>query len=162
MKAISHLDGVWCGGPYGLCIGPSTVAAHKLGAGMLPQPRGQGVGGPVGQHIDPLAGLHVQQDRGVHMSPAGGEVVHAQRPCPWLFRPTTQQPQQRVGADRDRQMLGEPSSRASGQDLHEPLEDAPEPWGSAGEPLGQAVDRDRSLSTAVGDVAGGLAWWISL
>jgi hypothetical protein len=46
-------------------VAARVVSTDHLRAGVGAQPLGEGVGEPVGQHIDRLAGVHVHQDRGV-------------------------------------------------------------------------------------------------
>ena len=77
MPAISDLHRVGQGTADGLGIGRRAVTAHDLDARMLAQPRFQGVGGAVGQHVDPLMGLGVDDHGGIAVAPAQSEVVDA-------------------------------------------------------------------------------------
>jgi hypothetical protein len=78
VKTVGHLDGVRCSVPGALGVGAGPVAADDLHAGMVFQPPGQSAGLAVAQHVDGLAGVHVDQDGRVGMAAPFGEVIHAQ------------------------------------------------------------------------------------
>lgn len=61
-----------------LAVGAGSVPADVLGPGVLAQPRDQGLGGAVGQDVDPRAGLGVDEHGGVSLASAQGEVVDAE------------------------------------------------------------------------------------
>ena len=60
-------------------VGAGTVSAHHLHARVLAQPRLQRGGQTVGQHVDALAGLRVDQDGGVPAISTDREVVDLPR-----------------------------------------------------------------------------------
>ena len=71
---------------------------------MFAQPRFQGVGRAVGQHVDPFMGLGIDDHGGVAVAPAQSEVVdadHAGRP-PCGQRDAQQGTQSRVARDARR------------------------------------------------------------
>lgn len=59
-------------------VGRGPVATDDLGAWMLAQPSGEGLGGTVGQNIHDSTGLHVNEDGSVGAAPAEGELVDAE------------------------------------------------------------------------------------
>ncbi len=61
-----------------LAVGGGAVAADVLDPGVLAQPRGQGPGGAVGQDVDPLAGLGVDEHCRVAVPALEREVVDAE------------------------------------------------------------------------------------
>ena len=64
----------------GLGVGRRAVAADQLDAGMGLEPRLDGRGVAVGQEVDDLAGLEVDDDGAVALSLAPGPVVDADEP----------------------------------------------------------------------------------
>ena len=83
MPAICDLHRIGQGTADGLGVGRGAVTAHDLDARILAQPRFQGVGGAVGQHVDPLVGLGVAHHGGTAVPPALSEVVDADHAgCP--------------------------------------------------------------------------------
>jgi hypothetical protein len=118
VEPVGYLDGVRCPDPdaVGVCAG--TVTAHDLCAGMRAQPRGEGVRGAVGQHIDRLVCVHVDQHGGVDLTTTQGEVVHPEhlgRPTRRCWRGGTQQPQQGAAAGRDRELGRESGAGTTSQ-----------------------------------------------
>jgi hypothetical protein len=112
MPAISDLHRVGQGAADGLGTGRRAVTAHDLDARMLPQPCLQGVGGAVGQHIDPLMGLGVDHHGGTAVPPTQGEVVdadHAGHP-PGGQRDAQQSAQGRVVRQARREHRQQPCS----------------------------------------------------
>jgi hypothetical protein len=83
MPAVADLHCLRCCGPDRLGIGRRPVAAYDLHARMVTQPRGQGVGFAVGQHIDTAMGDRIDQQRRITAAPAQREVVHAQHGRRW-------------------------------------------------------------------------------
>lgn len=63
-----------------LGVGGRAVAAHGLDARTLTQPPLQRLDGAAGQHVDTFTGLDVDQDGGVVVAAAQGEVVDPQNP----------------------------------------------------------------------------------
>jgi hypothetical protein len=75
-------------------VGAGAVSAHHLHAGMGAQPRLHRRGQPVGQDVDALAGLRIDQDARVLPRAAQREVVDAEHA---RHRPHRQrQPEQRA------------------------------------------------------------------
>jgi len=77
MPPVGDLDRVGQGAADGLGIGGRAVTAHDVDAWMLAQPCLQGVGGAVGQHVEPLVRLGVDHHGRVAMAPAQGKVIDA-------------------------------------------------------------------------------------
>lgn len=65
MPAVSDLHRVGQSAADRLRIGGRSVTADDLDVRMPAQPRFEGVGGAVGQHLDPLMGLSVDHHSGV-------------------------------------------------------------------------------------------------
>ena len=86
MPAIGDLDGL--GGtlarPVG--VGAGAIAAEDLDAGVVLQPGGEGLSGPVGQEIDGDTPLLVHQERAVGAATLAGSVVHAEHTRRRRFR----------------------------------------------------------------------------
>lgn len=77
MPAITDLHRVRQGTADSLGIGRRAVTAYDLDARMFVQPCFRGVGRAVGQHVDPLMGLGIDDHGGVAVAPAQSEVVDA-------------------------------------------------------------------------------------
>ena len=120
MPAVADLHRLRCALADRLGVGGRPVAADDLGSGMLTQPRRQGGGLAVGQHIDPPVGDGVDQHGRVAASAPERDIVDAEH--------------RRSRRRRDRERHQHPQHRRA-RDLH------PEPGqhGGAG-PTGQ---RDR-------------------
>lgn len=88
--------------PGGLSIGAGSVAADDLDLGVLGEPGGDGLGFAVGQHVDRAAGFQFDEDRGVDVPAAQGEVVDAEDPDPRgrVFGKVSDQAQHGVLGDR--------------------------------------------------------------
>lgn len=83
MPAVRDLDRVGQGAADGLGVGGRAVRAHDLDARMPAQPRLKRVGRAVGQHVDPLMALGVDDHGGIAVPAAQSEVIdadHAGRP----------------------------------------------------------------------------------
>jgi hypothetical protein len=78
--------------------------------GWYAQPRGEGVGDVVGQHVHRTVGGHVQHDRAETTASAYGELVHAHHLDlrDWWKRETADLPQQRGPAHHDGQVCQDP------------------------------------------------------
>src|SRR5690606_28336813 len=68
VPAVGDLDRVGCPVADGLGVGTGPVPAHDLHPGVFPQPGGDGLLLPVGQHVDRAAGGDVDEDGRVDMS----------------------------------------------------------------------------------------------
>ena len=68
VESIRDLDGVGRSGAGAVGIGAGPVAADHLNPGMRLQPRGEGAGLPVGQHVDRPVGVHVDEHRAVEVA----------------------------------------------------------------------------------------------
>jgi hypothetical protein len=75
VPAVSDLHGQGCPLVGAVGVRAGTVTAHDLGAGMLAQPVGEGVGLPVGQQLQRAVGGHVDQHTAVDVAAAQREVV---------------------------------------------------------------------------------------
>ena len=62
---VADLEGIGQRLTHGCCKASGTVSADDLDARMLTQPPGKGSGPEVGQDIDPLTSLSVDQDGGI-------------------------------------------------------------------------------------------------
>ena len=111
MPAISHLHRARRPLPGGLGVGTSAVSADHLDPGVIAQPVGQRRGLAVGQQIDRAAGVDVDQDGAVVMTPAQREVIDAKHRQPPNRRvgQAAQQPYQGIAAGRHTQ----PTSQSS-------------------------------------------------
>lgn len=76
MKAVSNLYRIRCSTGCTIGIFGGAVAADNFYAGMLLKLGGQGVGGTVGEQIDWLMALKVNQDRAKHLAFAQREVIN--------------------------------------------------------------------------------------
>jgi hypothetical protein len=52
VPAVGDLDGIRCCLPGAISVAPGPVPADDLGAGMRPQPVGEGGGLPIGEQVD--------------------------------------------------------------------------------------------------------------
>jgi hypothetical protein len=77
VPSIGDLLGLGRGFSGGLGVGRRTVAADQLDTGMSFEPRPDGRGVAVGQEIDDIVRLEVDDDRAVALSFAPGPVVDA-------------------------------------------------------------------------------------
>lgn len=64
--------------PHRLRIRGRAVPAHDLDARVRPQPPGHHFGAAPSQHVDPGAGVGIDQHGGVLGTPAQGEVINRQ------------------------------------------------------------------------------------
>lgn len=142
MPAIGDLD---CGGravagALGIRAGPVPADNGRAGVGF--QPRFHGGGLPVREHVDDVAGVHVDQHGSVHVPLAQGKVVDAEDVrCPARLGSGDcgEQPQDRRGVHGNAQPPGKPGAGPAGEFQPEPGEhlrqrDAP-PAVSAGQPV---------------------------
>lgn len=77
MPAVTNLHGVGQSTTDGLGVSRGAVAADDVDARMSAKPCFQGVGRAVGQHVDPLVGLGIDDHGGIAVAPAQSEVVDA-------------------------------------------------------------------------------------
>lgn len=118
-----------------------AVAADDFDAGVLAQPRGQSPGLVVGQQVQGLVGLAVDQDRPVPAALPRRELVHSQHPRdrPGRLRQRHHHAQHSHPADHDAQHQPQPDHGASGQNdtksTYGPLQDGRSPTVTAGQPL---------------------------
>ena len=112
MPAVGDLDRVRGAAARPVRIGPRPVADHHRDARTLAQPGGQGVGTAVGQQVHDLTPLEVAQDRAVAPPAAPRPVVHAEHSGCHGRRADggapSDQPEQRVAADRRAEAAGQP------------------------------------------------------
>ena len=80
MPAVRDLHRRWGPLPHAIGISPGPVASDDLHAGMLTQPRGQGLGLAVGQQVDNRVALQVDQDGAVAVATAPGPIVDGNHP----------------------------------------------------------------------------------
>ncbi|GGP72006.1 hypothetical protein GCM10010185_51730 [Saccharothrix coeruleofusca] len=80
MPSIADLHRVGQSTANRLGVGGRAVPAYHFDTGMPAQPRFQGGGVAAGQDRDASAGLGVDDDRGVAVAAAQGEIVHADHP----------------------------------------------------------------------------------
>ena len=78
MPAVRDLDRVWRAVRGSQRVGAGPVPADHLHAGVLPQPPGEGAGLPVVEHVDGLAGIHVDQQGRIRVPASFREIIHAQ------------------------------------------------------------------------------------
>ena len=78
VEAVGHLDGVRSALPGALGVGAGPVPADDLHARVVFQPLGESLGLAVGQHVDGLVCVHVDQDGRVGLAAPLGEIIHAQ------------------------------------------------------------------------------------
>lgn len=115
-----------------------AVAADDLDARVLAQSGGQGLRLAVGQQVQRLVGLAVDQDRAVPAALAGRELVHSQHPRhrPGRLWQRHHHAQHGHPADHDAQHHPQPDHGASGQDdtksTDDPLQGARSPTVAAG------------------------------
>lgn len=94
------------------------------------QPRGHGLFGPAGQHVDGPAGGDVNEDRGVHVPAADREVVDAHYP---------RSRRHRLGSSPDRAKQAHPPER-HGEQAQQALSGPPAQ--GEGDRQGQRLGRD--------------------
>ena len=143
MPAVRDLDRVRCAvlGPERVGAGP--VPADHLHAGMLAQPISQGGGLAVIQHVDGLAGIHVDHQSRIRMSAPFREIIDAQHgdlPDPGIGQ-RTYQLDQRVPAGTYSQQRQQPGSGPPGQGQRHQLQQPAQQHRPAGIPLGEPRDR---------------------
>jgi hypothetical protein len=80
VPAIADLHRFGQGTADGLGVGGRAVPAHDLDTWMFTQPGRQGGRVAAGQDRDTPAGLGIDDDRGVAVAAAQGEIVHADHP----------------------------------------------------------------------------------
>jgi hypothetical protein len=142
MPAVGDLDRRRCPMPSSIGVGAGPVPADHLGARVLAQPPGEGVGFPVAQQIDRSVGGDVDQHRAIDAAAAQREVVHAEHGHAsglgiWQ-RPD--QTQQRAAADRQPQRAGQPRPSATCQRQADRLQHPARQRAAAGVRRGQARD----------------------
>ena len=119
VPAVRHLDRVRRALAHAVRVGASPVARDDLDPGMLTKPTGQGVGLPVRQQVHDLVALQVDQGRPVAVAPAPGPVIDGEdarrRRGPTVIAGLASHPQQRVGADRHGQPLGQAPARLAAE-----------------------------------------------
>jgi hypothetical protein len=110
VPAVGDLDRSRCTLTGAVGVGAGAVAAHHLGAGVLPQPVGEGVGVPVAQQVHRAVGGHVDQDGAVVVAAAQREVVDAEHGHAGGRRvgQRAEQAQQGAAADRQPEPFGQP------------------------------------------------------
>jgi hypothetical protein len=117
-----------------------AVAADDLDTGVLAQPGGQRLGLAVGQQVDGLTGLAVEQNGAVPSALPRGELVHPQHPRhrPGWHRQRHHHAQHRHPADRDAQQHRQPdhgtSRQHDAQSANDPLQDGSSPTVTVGQP----------------------------
>ena len=77
VPSVADLHRVGQGTADGLGVGGRAVPADDLDTGMLAQPGLQSRRVTAGQDRDTLTGLGIDDDRGVALASAQGEIVHA-------------------------------------------------------------------------------------
>jgi hypothetical protein len=78
VPAVGDLDRNRCALAGAVGVGAGAVPADDLGAGMLAQPVGEGVGFPVGKQVHRAVAVDVDQDGAVAVAAAQREVVDAE------------------------------------------------------------------------------------
>ncbi|GAB3453782.1 hypothetical protein GCM10027436_54890 [Actinophytocola sediminis] len=103
MPSVGDLDRVRQCVPHRLRIRGRAVPAHILDPSMGPQPAGHHLSAAPRQHVDPGAGVGINQHGRVVMTSAQGEIVDPQRPrhLTTRQRASQQDPHSGVPPDRD-------------------------------------------------------------
>jgi hypothetical protein len=127
-------------GAFGVCAG--TVPAHDLHSRIRPQPRGQCLGGAIGEYVDRTARLDVDQHRAVDVSAPQGEVVDAQHPhnTGRRVRQRPYQPHQRHPAHVDGHVSGQPCAGPAAECQRDALQHPAQADAAATVPGGQPGD----------------------
>jgi hypothetical protein len=86
VPSIADLHRVGQGTADGLGVGGRAVSAHDFDTGMFSQPGLQSGRVAAGQDRDTSAGFGADDDRGVAVAAAQGEIVHADHPRDRLLR----------------------------------------------------------------------------
>ena len=140
---------------FGIAAG--AVTGDDLYAGMISQPGGNGLGVAIGQQVDGPVALQIDDDGAVAPAAAPGPVVDANDPGWWcrLDRGRSDQPQQRVAADRHGKACGQAGAglaahamRDGTLDVGEPI-GTPVPWlGRIRQAFGEDAARTRRYRAA--------------
>ena len=111
VPAVGHLDRIRCSLAHAIRVGAGPVARDDLDPGVLTKPSGQGVGLPVRQQVHDRVALQIDQGRPVAVTPAPSPVIDGKDARRGrrlaIIAGRTGHPQQRVGADRHGQPLGQ-------------------------------------------------------
>jgi hypothetical protein len=140
MPPVSDLDrqrGA-LGGAFG--VAAAAVPADDLHTRVGIQPGTEGLGGPLGEHVDRPAGIDVHQHGAVDMSLPQGKVIgteHQRGPATWVGR-GADQPQQRRAAHRAGQPAAQPGASAAAQGQRHHLQHHLQATGPPAIPGGQA------------------------
>ncbi|GAA3698465.1 hypothetical protein GCM10023081_39220 [Arthrobacter ginkgonis] len=108
---VGNLDRLRQRVPHGLGVRGRAVPAHGPHSRMSAQPLGDGRGAPAREHVDPLAGIGIDQHGGVGPATAQGEVVDPQHTRDRTFRQRDAQQRPHRGVPprddpKDRQQAG--------------------------------------------------------
>jgi hypothetical protein len=114
---VGHLHRLRGAGGCALGVATSPVPANHLHPGMIQQPGGERARFTIGQHVNRLTGLHIDQDGGVAVTPPPGELVHPQHPRrrDRRVRHPANDPQKRGAADRHGHPVNQPRTGPSTQ-----------------------------------------------
>jgi hypothetical protein len=107
MVAIRDLPGARGAACGCFRIPPSTIPADDLHAPMRTRPSDDGVGFPIGRHLDRTMDLQIDQQRAVAVTLFPGEIVQTQhlRSLARRNRRAADEPQERITARGHRQAL---------------------------------------------------------
>jgi hypothetical protein len=114
MPAVGDLDRAWSALADPAGIGAGAITGDDFDAGTIPQPGGDGRGLAVGQQIDHLVRLEIDEDGPVSTAALPGPVIDAQdarRRHRLRVRPGGCQTQQCVGTCRNRDPCSQPCTR---------------------------------------------------
>ncbi|MCL4369470.1 MAG: hypothetical protein M1380_00975 [Chloroflexi bacterium] len=154
MKTVGHLDGVGGACSRSLGVGFRPVPGDHLHPGVFPQPSCQSLGIPILGEVDGAVGLQIDEQGGVGVATAQGEVIDAEDPRRkgvWEVE-TSDQPKQGVRADRQTGSGSQPRSLLSTGlqgDLHEQIRGVLGPTGIPGQALTKVLGEGVATATVV-------------
>jgi hypothetical protein len=158
MPPIAHLNRIRCPLTDAVCVGAGPIAGNHLYPGMLTQPPSEAVSLPIRQQVDHRIAFQIDQNSSIPAAPAPGPVVNRQDARNGRLVSAAagafHQPQQRIGADRHGQPLGQtPTSLAAQRQSEMTLELAQalgalcEGPGSIGQRLGKGLSDAGRIET---------------
>jgi hypothetical protein len=132
---IRHLDRFRRTLAHTVCVGAGAVARDHRDAGMLAQPHGEGLGLTIRQQVNDPISLQVDQDGAVAVPTAPRPIIDRQHARCWssigALIGIADHPQQRVGAGRHGQPLGQTRSSFAAECEAEMTLQTAQPPGSA-------------------------------
>jgi hypothetical protein len=153
MPPITHLNRVRSSLTDAVRVGAGSIAGNNLNPGMLTQPLSEAVSLPIRQQVDHCIAFQIDQNGPISAAPAPGPVINRQDT--WNGRPVSasvgspHQPQQRIGAGRHGQPLGQTRTGLATQRQSEMTLELAQPFGPVGKRPGGIGQRlGKSLSGA--------------